>query len=239
MTDENLCSNLNKFDDLLEALLLMSNIEALSLPNTVHVNVHTNAAYELNQVLQQLHGLRKLNFWSSNLRDNLDLLLNDLDLPVIYLNLRDCRLSKSDMEFLLQWGPLSGLRELNLSRNNLKNVVYLAVSLIQRLPQIICYSMSYCCFSVVGIKQIVRKCLDCPNLKILGIQPFTPAPIDDIKMILEDCANIPSLQRLLLLPEAYAFPGNNELSRFQNRELLIRTCTEFLDALERPDIEFE
>ena len=217
----------------------MSNIEALSLPNTVHVNVHTNAAYELNQVLQQLHGLRKLNFWSSNLRDNLDLLLNDLDLPVIYLNLRDCRLSKSDMEFLLQWGPLSGLRELNLSRNNLKNVVYLAVSLIQRLPQIICYSMSYCCFSVVGIKQIVRKCLDCPNLKILGIQPFTPAPIDDIKMILEDCANIPSLQRLLLLPEAYAFPGNNELSRFQNRELLIRTCTEFLDALERPDIEFE
>ncbi|XP_046366340.1 leucine-rich repeat-containing protein 14-like [Haliotis rufescens] len=239
LTDENLCSDLTKFDLVLEGLLLLPGLQALSLHNSLHTNLHGNAAYELNQTLQQMNQLRKLNFSSCTLRDNLDTLLSNLAMPLIYLNLRDCRLTTMDMQFLYQWQPIEGLQELNLSRNNLKAVALLTVGFLQKMPKIACFSVSYCCFSPIALKQVTRRCVDCSHLKIIGLQAFTPPPLPDLREMLEDCANIPTLQRCSLLPEAYAFPGCNEVMRAANREGILNICCQLLDEMGRTDIELE
>lgn len=190
-------------------------------------------------MLRTLHYLRKLNFSSCNLKDSLAMLLGDLTVPIIYLNLRDCRLSISDMQFLLHWHPTINLYELNLSRNNLKTVPYMCLALLNKMSRITCFSVSFCCFSTVGLRQIIRKSMDCTSLKVLGIQNFTPPPQVDLQNILQDCANIPTLQKCIMLPEAYAFPGCNDEARCENRERIVMTCYQLLQQLGRSDVEIE
>lgn len=237
--DQELCYDLSKFDSLLECLLLLPNLMAISLPNTVHVDVHENAAYELNLTLKSLANLQKLNLSSCNLKDNLALLLFDLNVPLVYLNLRDCRLSQSDLEFLLQWPSSSCLMELNLSRNNLKYLSGNCISLLDAMRQLVCFSVSYCSFSPSALQQIVQKCQECEALKVLCIKSFTPPPLGDIRDILEDCAAIPKLQKCAILPEAYAFPGGDDYTRTVNRERLASLCSHFLIHQQRHDIEVE
>lgn len=100
--DPDLCADVSRWDTLLETLLLLPALRALSLPNTVHVNLHANALHELTQTLRGLSGLRKLNLASCNLKDCLDQLLQGLEQGVVYLSLRDCRLTKVDVQALLE-----------------------------------------------------------------------------------------------------------------------------------------
>ena len=79
----------------------------------------------------------------------------------------------------------------------------------------------------------------CRRLKILAIQSFTPPPLAELKGIIEDIVDIPALQRCILLPEAYAFPGSQISQRAINRENIGLMCTDMLAQLGRPDIELE
>lgn len=237
--DVSLCQDVARFDSLLECLLLLPSLTTVSLPNTIHVNIHSNAAYELNQALRGLKGLRKLNLSSSNLRNSLDNMLNGLTQPLEYLGLRDCRLSKADIQYLLQWDNIASLKELNLSRNNLKTLAFLCVSLLTKLQKIVCFSISYCCFTTIGLRQVVRRCIDRDHLKYLAIQSFTPPPLPDVHELLQDCSTVFSLQKCLLLPETYAFPGSNDNDRIRNREMLLDIAYQYLEQLGRTDIDLE
>ncbi|KAK7087593.1 uncharacterized protein [Littorina saxatilis] len=238
--DPDLCSDTSRWNTLLETIHRLPSLRALSLPNTVHVNLHANAAHELAQTVKSLPGLRRLNLGSCNLKDSLGQLLQNLNGEVNYLSLSDCRLSKGDVEALLEWPKLSQLQELNLSRNNLQNMVPEVVGLIGKMADsVVCFSSSFSSFTPVAIQQVVSKCRECKHLKILGIQSFVPPAVDELKGILDDCANIPTLQRCILLPEAYAFPGSQISQRTTNREEFGQLCTDTLRQLGRADVEVE
>lgn len=224
---------------MLEGILLLPNLKALSLPNTIHTDIYPESAPKLNMMLKNMKSLKKLNFSSSNLKDSLNVLLNGLS-SIQYLSLRDCRLTQIDLQFLLNWDSSPGLVEINLSRNNLKTLASLCAQLIETMKKLVCFSASYCSFTVHDLQSIVAKCCDtCTCLKLLGLQTYTPLPLEDIKSILQEASSIDTLQRCLLFPEHYAFPGNNELSRYENKENLVETCEEFLANIGRSDIEID
>lgn len=104
---------------------------------------------------------------------------------------------------------------------------------------IVCFSVSFCSLSLVGLQQTVQKCKECLRLKILGIQSFTPPPLTEMREIIEDCADIATLQRCILLPEAYAFPGSQISQRAANRETIALMCREILVQLGRADVQLE
>ena len=135
---------------------------------------------------------------------------------------------------------MSELQELNLSRNNLQTMAPLAEELLDKMADnVVCFSVSFSSLSLVSLRQIVRKCKECRRLKILAIQSFTPPPLAELKGIIEDIVDIPALQRCILLPEAYAFPGSQISQRAINRENIGLMCTDMLAQLGRPDIELE
>ncbi|KAK3581978.1 hypothetical protein CHS0354_003239 [Potamilus streckersoni] len=239
ITDPLLCTEVKKFNDLLEGLLLLPNLTSLSLPNTIHINVYPNAAHELSQTIRHLPRLQKLNLSACNLKECLDMLLTDLNQHIHFLNLCDCRLSKNDIQFLLQWENLKFLQELNLSRNDLKNLAYLCVDILHQMPDIVCFGISYTSLSDVGLRQIIKKCIECSKLKMITIQTFTPLPIQDIYILLNECAQIASLQKCMFFPDGYAFPGINEAERVQNRHIMLELCLQCLEQLGRSDICLE
>ena len=135
---------------------------------------------------------------------------------------------------------MSELQELNLSRNNLQTMAPLAEELLDKMADnVVCFSVSFSSLSLVSLRQIVRKCKECRRLKILAIQSFTPPPLAELKGIIEDIVDIPALQRCILLPEAYVFPGSQISQRAINSENIGLMCTDMLAQLGRPDIELE
>lgn len=237
--DQNLCADSVRFNDMLEGLLLLPDLIVLSLPNTIHVNDNPENVVQLNQILQSLTKLKKLNLPSCNLRDSLELLIGNLTQLFDCLNLRDCRLNETDLVFLVNWPLLPGLHELNLSRNNLKSVASICVSLLEKMPRITCFSISYCCLGPHMIQRVTEKCSECLELKTLAIQTFTPLPFSDVRDILHGCAQIKVLQICTIVPETYAFPGADDEIRMHNRELFVASCQVYLQEFGRPDIEIE
>lgn len=77
------------------------------------------------------------------------------------------------------------------------------------------------------------------NSKKFKIQLKHVSTIAQVKAILEDCANITTLQKCVLLPEAYAFPGTHISQRAENHSRTVLLCSQYLDQLGRPDIELE
>ncbi|XP_063448711.1 uncharacterized protein LOC134728162 [Mytilus trossulus] len=237
--DRNLCTDDDNMEILLEALSLLPNIKSLSLPNTIHSNENEAAVKGLNKVLRTMTNLKKLNFPLCNLKDNLRDLLTGLQQTMTFLSLRDCRLSEADVLFLLEWPLTRGLFDLNVSRNNLRNSYQSILSLLEKLEEIRCFSLSYCCFSPAELRNIVEVASKCTNIKTLGIQSFTPLSEADSQMILKGCCLLTNLQKCLMLPECHAFLGSNDLDRFDNREKYLEFCDNILSDLKRDDIELE
>ncbi|GAB1608900.1 uncharacterized protein LOC115231204 [Argonauta hians] len=79
--DPNLCGDVFKLTDFLDGVCLLPNLDVLSLPNTLHVNMCPESPYMLNHVLRLLPNLRKLHLPSCNLRDSLDVILAGLLRP--------------------------------------------------------------------------------------------------------------------------------------------------------------
>lgn len=68
---------------------------------------------------------------------------------------------------------------------------------------------------------------------------FSCLPTGQVRCILEECANISTIQKCVLLPEAYAFPGTHISQRSDNHSRTVQLCSHYLDQLGRPDIEIE
>ncbi|CAL8101626.1 unnamed protein product [Calicophoron daubneyi] len=126
-----------------------------STANTAPAFTSTAAACRLlNRALISLRYLQRLGLARCHLTGQLKILLNGLSQPLEYLNLSDCCLAPEDINFLvLQWRPLRGLYELNLSRNNLSKVPELTLKeLVQTVclkppGQLVCLSIAYTCLS--------------------------------------------------------------------------------------------
>ncbi|BFZ18607.1 hypothetical protein BsWGS_21646 [Bradybaena similaris] len=237
--DSEVCADSSRWDSLLEGLSLLSELQCLSLPNSIHVTLLPSATSQIGAVLKSLAKLRKLSLASCTLRDSLDCLLASLGSDLSYLNLRDCRLTATDLRALVMWPGVTDLMELNLSRNNLSSLASLVATLLTQMDLITCFSVSYCSLSLEDIRQIVRRCMDCSYLKVLCIQSFIPPPSYEVRCILEECANISTIQKCVLLPEAYAFPGTHISQRSDNHSRTVQLCSHYLDQLGRSDIEIE
>lgn len=98
-----MCSDEDQVNIMLEDLSLLPNIKSLSLPNTIHCDQNENVASKLNKVLGPMDNLQKLSLSLCNLKGNVCSLLQGLKQKFTFLSLRDCRLSDSDMQFLLEW----------------------------------------------------------------------------------------------------------------------------------------
>jgi len=83
-------------------------------------------------VYQTLPLLRRLNLSYCNVRNQLKTLLDGVRQRLVYVNLKDTRLSEDDLFFLAGWRTLAGLRELNLSCNDLQHLDQVSGSFSKR-----------------------------------------------------------------------------------------------------------
>lgn len=86
---------------------------------------------------------------------------------------------------------------------------------------------------------LARECKECSRLKVLCMQSYTPPSHEDIIQLLYICAQIRTLQKIILFPESYAFPGNIEQEREINKYHTLRFSYRYLDLRGRPDILLE
>ena len=83
----------------------------------------------------------------------------------------------------LQWPGVSTIRELILSRNNLQTCTHLVVELLGKMAaSVVCFSVSYTSLSPPDVQRVVQECRQCPALKILAVQSFTPPQAAELKV---------------------------------------------------------
>lgn len=193
----------------------------------------------LGDVLKELRSLHRLSMAHCNLQGHLEVLMGKLTQRFTYLNLRDCRLTEDDLFFLVQWWPLMALRELNLSCNNLGLMDTVVVALLERMPLLTCFSVSNCMLSLPSQNILAGVFLECSRLKVICMQSYVPLPLDDILELLSVLIKLPKLQKLLLLPGAYAFPGNTQYDREENKIHMLLASYRYLELQGRGDIELE
>ena len=71
------------------------------------------------------------------------------------------------------------------------------------------------------------------------MQGYTPLPQNDTLDVLRVCVQMPRLQKVILFPEVYAFPGNNDAERQVHKVHMMRSSYRYLEMRSRPDIELE
>ena len=86
---------------------------------------------------------------------------------------------------------------------------------------------------------LARECKECSSLKVLCLQGYTPAPHEDTLQLLHIISQILTLQKAVLFPESYAFPGNVEAEREANKLQTLRFSYRYLELRARPDIMLE
>ncbi|XP_076434902.1 leucine-rich repeat-containing protein 14-like [Babylonia areolata] len=240
MEDPDLCKISSRWQDFNSTLPQLTALKALSLPNTIHVNLLEEAAHKLSETLQNLRNLRRVNLSSCTLRDSLGQLLKGLGQGVTYLSLRDCRLTQTDVQHLLEWPGVSQLQEVNLSRNNLQGMTTLVKELLHKVSSsIVCLSLSYTSIPPADLQEVAQACQECKLLKVLALQSFTPPLPAQLSAIIESCSRLPVLQRCVVFPETYAFPGRQISQRAANRASIGLLCCELLSDVGRSDIQLE
>ena len=239
LDDPTLSSDNQKMDNLLEALCSLPNLCALSLPQCIDLTHNQTPAIDLNNTLKKLKHLQRLNLSYCSLQGQLQRLLEGLHQRLTYLNLKDCRLLQEDVVFLAEWRPLARLRELNLSHNNLASQEHVIVSMMERMSHLTCFSVSYCSLSLPAQQLIATQAKECSSLKVFCMQSFTPLQLDTMILILDTFTQVRVLQKVLLFPEAYAFPGDNEWEREANKEHALRLGYQFLATRNRHDLELQ
>ncbi|VDN97696.1 unnamed protein product [Rodentolepis nana] len=117
----------------------------------------------LNRSLISLRHIQRLSLARCYLQGQLQLLLGGLSQPLEYLNLQDCCLNADDIEFLaFNWRPLSGLYELNISRNNLARVPESTLAHLfwntcfSHSGHLTCLSLAYTCLPFERLVWILR-----------------------------------------------------------------------------------
>ncbi|THD18328.1 hypothetical protein D915_009364 [Fasciola hepatica] len=221
----------------------------------------------LNRALISLRYLQRLGLARCHLTGHLKVLLNGLSQPLEYLNLQDCCLSPEDINYLvLQWRPLQGLYELNLSRNNLSKVSdETLLQLVRNVclgprGHLVCLSVAYTCLSIdrlvwfvgliAGTEQSAQESTEDTNdnasdkwieststLRVLCIQPFVPPSREDVHRLLYRVAKLTKLQRLHMFPAAYAFPARGEARQRELRLECISHSRNYLRQRLRADVD--
>lgn len=238
--DPTLSRSEKKFDSFINAILELRHIIALSLPGSIDTTVNEDMCTRLNEALQKCEYLERINLNYCNLKGRLSDLLSGLRQRLTFLSLKDCRLNEIDGNFITQWHPVEGLRELNLSCNSMPYMDRVIITLISKMYHITCLSVSYCSLSIQSQVNVVRECEEsCHHMKVLSMQSYTPLSPNNILQILRFCSQIPSLQKALLFPEAYAFPGNNDQERAWNKYHALRISYRYMIARGREDILLE
>ena len=239
INDSSLPQNNDKFNAVLLMLSKLTMLAALAMPNSVDIKHNQQMASSLNKLLRKLPFIRRINFSYCNLRGRLSTLLGGLRQHVEYLKLKDCRLDEDDISFLQHWKPVASLREFNLSCNNLQQMEGMLIRILQRMPRVTCFSVAHCLFNTHGQVLIARYCKDCACLKVLCLTGYTPLPQNDSLEVLSCIAQIRSLQKAVIFPEVYGFPGANERERAMNRYHTFRFSYRYLAMRGRADIELE
>jgi len=237
--DNHLSHNDRRIRDLLAALSAMKNLFALSLPESIDVTVNQTFPADLNACMKKMKFLHRLNLSFCNLKGMLGILLGDLKCRLVYLNLLDCRLVAADFLFLLGWRSIARLRELNLSSNSLVLLEQVFFAIIQKMPFLTCLSISHCSIMGDSIVRIIRVAEQCGRLKVVCFHPYTAMDLTSTLNILLACSPIRTLQKVLLFPEVYAFPGDDDMQRQANKDHALRLCYGFLSSLGRNDIDLE
>ena len=218
----------------------MTSLEALSLQNSVDIKLNQQMASSLNKLFRKLTHLRRIDFAYCNLKGRLSTLLGGLRQPIEFLGLKDCRLDAEDLVFLSRWSCSPFLRELNLSRNNLESHITDVERLLERLTEnIVCLSLAYCIFSTTLHVRIARICRLCPKLKVLCLTGYTPLPHAGSLEVLSIIAQNQMLQKAVIFPKVYGFPGNNERERAMNRYHALRLSYRYLVMRRRHNFELE
>ncbi|KAL5961548.1 Leucine-rich repeat-containing protein 14 [Taenia solium] len=147
----------------------------------------------LNRSLISLRHLQRLSLARCYLQGQLQLLLGALSQPLEYLNLQvDCCLCVEDVEFLaFNWRPLSGLYELNISRNNLARVPETTLAQLfwktcfSHIGHLTCLSLAYTCLSFDRLLWTLRlfareiKASDIPTNNVPATMQNCPISSDD------------------------------------------------------------
>jgi hypothetical protein len=202
----------------------------------------THLCTEFNRLLRRLIYLRKLDLSYSYLQSYIPLLFSGLVQRLEYLNLQDCRLISTDLEFLLSMRNLRHLNELNLSMNNFcaRSCTNLLQQLISRCPQMIMLSLSYCSLSAASLGQLAEQFLQHTHqtqIVILSLKSIIPYYSYEFDHLLSKFGQIPSLKKLHLFPQLYAYPGADDDERELIAEELYRRCCQTLQTLNRQDLE--
>ena len=117
--------------------------------------------------------LRRLNLSYCNLRDRLSVVLDAVrQQRLVYMNLKDTRLNEDDLFFLAAWRTLAGLRELNLSCNDLQHLDQVVIAMLERMPHITCLSISFCSLSVGSQVSINVQPIPLPTVLVIIITSF-------------------------------------------------------------------
>ena len=239
VNDSSLPEENEQFSALVQLLSRLRALTALALPGSIDIKTNQQMASSLNKLLRKLPQLRRLDLSYCNLRGRLSTLLGGLRQGIEYLKLTDCRLDDDDVSFLQLWKPTAGLRELNLSCNNLQNMAGLLVRIVQRAQSLTCLSVAHCLLNTHGQVLVARHCRQCVGMKVLCLTGYTPLPQNDSLELLSCLAQIQSLQKAVVFPAVYGFPGTNERERAMNRYHTFRFSYRYLAMRGRPDIELD
>jgi hypothetical protein len=201
---------------------------ALSLQSSVDIKNNQQMPSSINKLLRKLKYIQRLNFSYCNLVGRLSTILGGLNHAFSYVNLKDCRLDEEDLSFLSRWKGIKHVQELNLSCNNLSTFGDMVIHMIRSMRKITCFSVSHCQLSTHSLALILREFKQCPHTKVLCIHGYTPLPQDGTLELLSLCAQIRTLQKAILFPESYGFPGNNEREREMNRYHMYRFSYRYL-----------
>ena len=86
---------------------------------------------------------------------------------------------------------------------------------------------------------MAKECCELRDLKVFCMQSYVPNKYDILMELLDIVSNIQSLQKINLLPEVYAFPGNNDTERELSKFHIMRVCYRFLELKNRPEIQLD
>ena len=186
-----------------------------------------------------MRNLQRLNFSYCNLRGHLEKLLEGLTQKFVYFNLKDCRLSQEDVFCLSFWSPLCELKELNLSCNSLGGLEEILFSMLRSMYCLVCLSVSYCGLTFESQVQLISQLCEYDYIKVLCMQGYTPLPWSEVHDLLFYCSQITTLQKILLFPEAYAYPGSNDTEREENKKQMILLSYRYLRGRRRIHMRLE
>lgn len=197
---------------------------------------------DFNRLLRRLIYLRKLDLSYSYLQSYIRILFSGLVQPLEYLNLQDCRLVSSDLEFLLSMRNLRYLHELNLSMNNFgtRTCSNTILQLIPRCPQLRILSIGFCSLQASTIGQLADYFIQEKNetkISYLSFKSIIPYYSYEFDFILQKFGQIKTLKKILLFPQLHTYPGANDDERELVARELYRRCCQTLQTMNRQDLE--